>query len=363
MKKAKTKNVETRRIAYSLSGNTKSIATQTEDFDNVIEIAKLQEQMKLLQLENDCLRRHMKTSDNKKLDNLQQKSFCPTTQLIPKINTEISSCGCKGNCSSRCGCVKKNNKCNPSCKCDDKICQNQKLKHNHENKENIDGNDIKTYKEQGAKKNEAMEIIVNSKGLFNSDIENIYNDNKKKEKYKHIQEKCTNNIHPSFTNVENIRIQNLQTDLDCTNTVTLRRKRKEKKQNNDEKPHLIGKVDENAVTNDTEVIANIISCESNNSEDLVIFDPMKPRHQLSRTPPNSKKCADEKLKINDSIQSQSYNDSIKEMTVITSNIQDIVEEEEVDWEQHTAQLIPCKQCKRTFMPHRIQKHEACCKRI
>lgn len=37
--------------------------------------------------------------------------------------------------------------------------------------------------------------------------------------------------------------------------------------------------------------------------------------------------------------------------------------EEVDWDQHRAQLIPCKKCNRTFMPHRIQKHEACCKKI
>lgn len=229
-----------------------------------MEMAKLQEQVKLLQLENNILRKHMETSDDKKL-NVYQKSACSSTQLIPKTDIEISSsCSCKGNCSSRCGCVKKNNKCNSSCKCDDKTCQNQKLKNNHENKENMSRNDIETFKRQSGKKNTAMELI-NSKDLFNSDKEKIYN-NKEKEKCKNIQEKHINNVHPSFTNVENIRIQNLQTDLD-TNTITLRKKRKEKKQSN-EKSHLIKKLDENVMTNDTGVVANI-SCESGTSKDLV----------------------------------------------------------------------------------------------
>jgi hypothetical protein len=56
-----------------------------------------------------------------------------------------------------------------------------------------------------------------------------------------------------------------------------------------------------------------------------MFDPMKPRHQLSRTPPNSKKGADEKLlKINETIQSQSYDESIEKMPVVSPNIQGIV---------------------------------------
>jgi len=52
---------------------------------------------------------------------------------------------------------------------------------------------------------------------------------------------------------------------------------------------------------------------------------MKPRHQLSRTPPNSKKSADEKLlKINETIQSQSYDGSVKEMMIVSPNIQGTV---------------------------------------
>lgn len=46
-----------------------------------------------------------------------------------------------------------------------------------------------------------------------------------------------------------------------------------------------------------------------------------------------------------------------------SEKEEVQEEEEVDWEKHTAQLIPCVKCKRTFLPQRIQKHQACCKKI
>lgn len=214
----------------------------------------------------------MKT-DNQMVDNTVREKL-PATLLTPKINNEISSCGCKGNCSSRCGCVKKNNKCNPSCKCDDKICKNQKFKHNYENKENVNKNDAGTFKKQNAKKSKAMGTVVNNKDLLKSDIENIYNDTDDKEKYKHVQEEYIDNIHSCFTeNAENVKVQNLQADSDCTNIATVKKKRKEKRQNNDGKPHLTKveeKIDENTITNAPKVIANSISCESDASIDSMM---------------------------------------------------------------------------------------------
>ncbi|XP_032682608.1 uncharacterized protein LOC116849512 isoform X2 [Odontomachus brunneus] len=100
------------------------------------------------------------------------------------------------------------------------------------------------------------------------------------------------------------------------------------------------------------------------------FDPMKPRHQLSRTPPRKNESVDEKIHVDNrnllkpqlppspQIIASSFN--MKE----NQDLEDFSSMEKVvDWMQHTAQLIPCKKCKRTFMPHRIQKHEACCKKI
>lgn len=113
---------------------------------------------------------------------------------------------------------------------------------------------------------------------------------------------------------------------------------------------------------------------------------MKPRHQLSRTPPkNNEKLVNEEVLVfespqilsasNISFNIKGYSRIIIILKIIKrehslSIIIDILysedmpdSEREVDWEQHTAQLIPCKKCKRTFMPHRIKKHEACCKKI
>lgn len=83
----------------------------------------------MLQLENNVLRKH---TEGFMFDNVvHHKSPYLTPQTTPKINVE-KSCGCKGNCASRiCGCVKKNNKCGPSCKCDIRMCRNQVISSEH----------------------------------------------------------------------------------------------------------------------------------------------------------------------------------------------------------------------------------------
>ncbi|XP_029175702.1 chromosome-associated kinesin KIF4-like [Nylanderia fulva] len=251
------------------SSSTRNIATQTTDFDSSTEIAKLQDQIKLLQLQNDVLKQQTKTPEKSYTMTRTNKQLYASE--TPK-SKDVKHCKCKKNCSSQaCGCVKKNNKCNSLCKCNFEICQNQKSKHD-DNKENI------------------------------------------------------NNI----TDVE-------------------------------------------------------ISMNQNTKSDPieVMFDPMKPKHQLSRTPPKKNfgeisDIADESLmdnnktlepiinnnkslEMDNAIETQSHYKLNKDTTIVSS-VKD-VEEENVDWQEHTAQLIPCKKCKRTFMPSRIQKHEACCKKI
>lgn len=101
----------------------KSASTETMDFDSS-EITELQTQVRRLQLENDILRQ--------KLENLESKvsivsnTVQRTSQSKPKVAVEKLGCGCKGNCSSKaCGCVKKMNRCNSTCKCNNAVCQNQ----------------------------------------------------------------------------------------------------------------------------------------------------------------------------------------------------------------------------------------------
>ncbi|RLU22325.1 hypothetical protein DMN91_004603 [Ooceraea biroi] len=258
------------------SRNTKNIATETMDSDN-LEIAKLQEQVRQLQLENNVLRQNLKELEKKVPGNMSQ------LKLSKSPNIEKSGCACKRNCSSKmCGCVKKENKCNSSCKCNNTMCQNQEMKHSETNKENVDKNDMRTPKKQIKKtrKKEALEEIRTIKSL----------------------------------------------------------------------------------TPDSSL--NSEGCKTSK----VTFDPMKPRHQLSRTPPN--KTIANKIIKDDNLQdaifqsrSQLHYEPIEETKILAPSPTTQVQEEAVDWEQHTAQLIRCKKCERTFTPDRIQKHEACCKKI
>ena len=38
-------------------------------------------------------------------------------------------------------------------------------------------------------------------------------------------------------------------------------------------------------------------------------------------------------------------------------------QEEVDWDEHQANLVECPKCKRRFFPFRIEKHMISCKKI
>ncbi|KYM94759.1 Chromosome-associated kinesin KIF4, partial [Cyphomyrmex costatus] len=296
--------------------NSKNIGIQTENIDSLIEIARLEEQVKIMQLEISVLRKHMEIS--KKSDDIAHHRAVPLTPTATaKVNVEKLGCGCKGNCSSRiCGCVKKNNKCNLSCKCDDKVCHNQKSNQSHEDKENINTIDM-TSKNKNRKENETTER--NQRGLFSPNV---------KELSKVFEDIQFNDIEFS-SNEKNMVIKNLQTDLHGINNVQLRRNLKKKGENNKKQQEFM--------------------------KEQVLFDPMKPRHQLSRTPP---KQFEKSPEVEITIQSQLQSKPTRE--VISSHTCQDMKEEKINWEEHSAQLIPCKKCKRTFMPSRIQKHEACC---
>lgn len=300
------------------SASRKHTSTQTDDFDSLIAFAKLEEQVRVLQLENNVLRHHVEASN--KPDDVARHKAMNFTPRATTVSVEKSNCGCKGSCSSRiCGCVKKNNKCNSSCKCDENICQNKKLE-NEENKENVNRIDT-TPKRQIKKKGE--ERPKSNVGLFSPNVTEID---------KNFEETQLSDVQFSFRE-SNTVIQNSQTNTQI-NSVELKKNRKQRREENNEQRDFI---------------------------ENVPFNPMKPRHQLSRTPPKKLQKSPE---IENAIQSQSQPqphsaESIEKVVMSTPE----VKEEKIDWEEHTAQLISCKKCKRKFIPNRIQKHEACCKKI
>ncbi|KYM80329.1 hypothetical protein ALC53_09423 [Atta colombica] len=303
------------RTRVTLPSNSKNIGIQTESFDSLIEIAKLEEQVKVMQLEINILRKHMGTL--KKPDVANHKTVPLTSSAMVKLNIEKSSCGCKGNCSSRiCGCVRKNIKCNLSCKCGDKACQNQNFDQNQEGKENI--NEIDVTKNKNRKKNETTKKL--NRHLFSPDMGELSN----------VFEEIQFSDIDFSSNKKNTFAINTQTDLHSIDKVKLKKKKKKEENNKEQQESM---------------------------DVQITFDPMKPRHQLSRTPP---KKLEKSLEVDVTIQPQLHFEPTREIISSHTLYQDS-KEENINWKEHNAQLIPCKKCKRTFMPNRIQKHETCCK--
>ncbi|XP_031776538.1 uncharacterized protein PF11_0213 isoform X2 [Apis florea] len=454
----------------------KNVATQTREIDTMLEIARLQEQVKLLTIEINHLRKYSvensmiqtpeKNSNNileSPIDNetLQKNS---QSEKIERKNSKIISrgCNCKGKCSSKiCGCVKKNNQCQEWCKCNNDICQNQE--HKDQNKENLKHNEsyehmenqqinkntshvnahkslfspnitiqevvfnVDQYKppalyfggpkelkfvsdeeEQKEKKNEKLKKIENKNDKKNIknvrtrrnnfDINNSENiqrsksiSNEKKQGENNIEIKkralrsCTSNeiqISKEFKHVKkqtNNYVQNVMNDM-----VTLRHKKKRAEDKNMKKTINNTDVSKEATpfsedmkeisSNETNEILNFVGeinsheidiCNENKSHDKDSdndFNPMKPKHEIPRTPihsPNQNMTIS--CNISDTSLVISANSTIKEQ----EQYQDPVEFSyaQVNWEEYQSQLVTCNKCKRKFHPLRIKKHESCCKKI
>lgn len=113
----------------------KNAGTQTDTkIDTMVEIARLEEEVKLLTIENKHLRsclgdqKFMKTSlphpnDIEKCN----ETVLNSSQIVQKKDINIMPhCSCKTKCSTkRCRCLKRNIPCGQSCKCNTNICLNQ----------------------------------------------------------------------------------------------------------------------------------------------------------------------------------------------------------------------------------------------
>ncbi|XP_031364282.1 uncharacterized protein LOC102678797 isoform X1 [Apis dorsata] len=456
----------------------KNVATQTREIDTMLEIARLQEQVKLLTIEINHLRKYSvencsmiqtpeKNSNNiveSPIDNetLQKNS---QSEKIERKNSKIISrgCNCKGKCSSKiCGCVKKNNQCQEWCKCNNDICQNQEHKDEDQNKENLKHNEsyehmenqiinkntsyinahkslfspnitiqevafnVDQYKppvlyfgdpkelkfvsdeeEQKEKKNEKLKKIENKNDKKkiktkknNFDINNSKNiqrsksiSNEKKQGENNIEirkralRSCTSNeiqINKEFKHIKkqtNNYVQNVMNGM-----VTLRHKKKRAEDKNIKKtintdiskeevtPFSVEDMKEIS-SNKTNEISNLFVeeinsheidiCNENKSHDKDSdndFNPMKPKHEIPRTPihsPNQNMTIP--CNISDTSLVISTNCTIKEQ----EQYEDPVEFSyaQVDWEEYQSQLVTCNKCKRKFHPLRIKKHESCCKKL
>ncbi|KAL7302793.1 hypothetical protein TKK_0004833 [Trichogramma kaykai] len=135
---------------------TKTVATQTENDDEVVGVDReykkqtertleeLKSKLALLENENALLKNQLNATKTttttaagkNEVEELKDKESFKTlraTKALSKVkcaspasNTKLKGCGCKGNCSSKiCGCVKKGLPCGHLCRCNEAVCENQ----------------------------------------------------------------------------------------------------------------------------------------------------------------------------------------------------------------------------------------------
>ena len=460
----------------------KNAVTQTGHLDTMLEIARLQEQVTLLTIENDHLRKHITENCNLKPATPSSPDVANTTSTraskqrtaqltnTPTKNGKITGrgCSCKGNCSSRhCGCMKKDILCGESCRCNNTLCQNQEERDTERNKENEESNE-RTRVEPGQITNKPLANVTAHKSIFSpnntmystpilelSRPSSIYfsspkkltfePDEKEREEDKKVKSEPVKNFNVDRVNQldplkriqrSRLRRNHLEVNSDyirklrsssneekrlndanvdkqtlrrCVSSeipvqsdkklgkiqnrtgnhlrniangiAPLRRRQKEKSSvketrkniaDSDKRGTSAAPVEDNAteVSRDAAVQAsksfdqeqigspltnNLHQSGSSNESD---FNPMKPQHELIRTPTH-----------NSSDSSSGNSSDILPLTpAFTINVQELsippeLSQPEVNWDEHQSQLVACKKCKRKFHSFRIAKHQACCKKL
>ncbi|XP_033339502.2 uncharacterized protein LOC117227999 isoform X1 [Megalopta genalis] len=402
----------------------RNVATQTHD--TMLEIARLEEQVKLLTIENGRLSKNS----------------------VGESSISVRGCQCKSKCATkRCGCFRKNISCSELCKCGNSVCKNQKnVEEKEENLENIEVRNDQVEIKQIKNKN----LIAPYKGLFSPDntstpslkhyklsplqfssrkyklfkndeeeetpeqIEEI-RDEKKSAKHKTEQknsknfvtekknrqknEVSSNHIRKlrSYSNEEKRKKKEMETEKEtltrCKSSeikgIINDKMNYVEKNTNDYIQHIkddmlsLRCIDSNknvsceyetqendykavSKTDDKEVLRQLSKSidqeQQNHSKSEILednFDPMKPKYELQRTPTNTD--------CKHNVESHSISPVPFPVLVVNQDEELPIPKEfnqaEVNWEEYQAQLVACNKCKRRFHPCRIQKHQACCKKV
>lgn len=359
----------------------KSIAIQTDNIDSNAEIIRLQEQLKILQLENDTLKKRV-DGNNHPVNDLYNKTKRESIQSPRRVNnkspiegfpilksaTKPKICNCKGNCSTRvCGCVKNERKCGLTCNCNNEMCQNQEL----ENKENIGDlpNEI-TYETKKLKnvglRNKTEHLFSpagpeNDVKLDNISYEPICFDTPKKLKYASDEElgnKDTIKVKNDIIKRRNRNKKEHESVDDKANSTAPTKevaKIKIKKTNASKNNKKIAQESNEIESEQQESSSNVEANEKPISEADTKFDPMKPKHQLPRTPPHTNIEYDSSPNIPVSAEAP-----VQKIKQTVDAIPKELNQEKVDLNELSIEFVKCDRCKRNFYPWRVEVHKAVC---
>ncbi|XP_076642635.1 uncharacterized protein LOC143353308 [Halictus rubicundus] len=361
-------------------GNTRDTGTQTHDSDTMLDIERLQEQVNLLTLEIDRLRKHspgepsVATESTPRSVRIRAKQTSHNIQLTPKGNNSIiiRGCSCKGQCDSKkCGCVKKNASCGELCKCKSSVCQNQERNGEEQNKENLENIEVAPV---AAKKinNKNLVNVAPHKSLFSPDTtivsstptlaECILSPVEFRNPKKLFMSDPEEGTSPQKKNSKNPisqkrgrRKKNLEVDSDKTKHLSWE---KEIQKNDHANSNGRGADLKKDVEEEDPKPTGYQEKEMHTQTLDDSFNPMKPKYELPRTPTNGKSLVESKTNPSSSIPTPNMMQKEEELQVPGESYQ-----AEVNWEEYQAQLVACNKCSRKFHPSRIQRHQACCKKV
>ena len=465
----------------------KNAETQTGHLDTMLEIARLQEQVTLLTIENDHLRKHitenrlLKPATPRSPDVANTPSTGASKQRTAQLNNKTAKnskvtgrgCNCnKGNCSNRtCGCVKKDMQCGEFCRCNNTLCHNQEERDMEGNKENEESNE-RTRVEPEKITNKSLANVTAHKSIFSPDgtlhstptldpsrPSSLYFgspkkltfelDEEEKEEDKRVQRKAVKNFNADEVNrldrvkrVQRPRVRGNHLEVNTDHTRKLRSSSNEEKGNNmgvDQQtlrrcisseisvplPEELEKIknqtdkhlrniadgiaplrrrqkkETSSVKERRKNIADLDTQETSPapiednatkaSQDAAVqastsldqeqmgspltndlhesgssddsdFNPMKPQHELTRTPAQNSDSS------SGNTSSGILSDILPLTPVFTIKMEELpippeLSQTEVNWDEHQSQLVACKKCKRKFHSFRIAKHQACCKKL
>ncbi|XP_015432708.1 PREDICTED: uncharacterized protein LOC107188846 isoform X2 [Dufourea novaeangliae] len=398
-----------------------------------LEIQRLQDQVKLLTIENNRLKQYNAEEPSPVLKITSTRSQKTPSTVNKNDKASTRGCTCKGNCSSKiCGCVKRDTICGELCKCNNSHCQNQDKNDSEQNKENLEniespymqveeqyrptplyfgGAKMLTFRsdeeeEEESKDTRVKRMFVKNDAKYQNDSntvtqrrgrskkKNLEVDSTSTKKYRSIsneEKKWQTEVATEMHTLRRSNSNEIEVPLDkledqeksINHMVSLKRGNKKKglhsakqtkKTDNASRDTEDKKVtsadddkNEKSQNSSTEISGplnrrrthTLTPRKHNESEEILKedFDPMKPKHELPRTPTTG----------NSDTSSRSTPEVLQLMPIVTMKEECPVPEElnqsEVNWEEYQSQLVACKKCKRKFHPLRIKKHQACCKKL
>lgn len=384
--------------------------TQTSPDKNEDKIRRMTEEINSLRRQLD---RSKQIGDQNSIADNQRKAItvvaaADSPQEQPKI--VVKGCNCRGKCSTRvCGCVKKQVPCGEFCKCQHARCQNKELdKENNMQAENVPSlrKPRKTVAEEaaGPSHKHLEQVVERGRGIFSPETsprprrglplrKMSYNetleftDKKKtldfdsdssssppnaKRKMKDSADKDSLKLPvqangPSNSNERKNkrllyydgpkrRVDFVEPTGVETPQFPVRLDGKKGKAKKIKRAQMQVAASANENMEQLEVPQN-----SDAELELDVIDPMKPTRQLQRTPTSSSPRTNQRRmsQVTPFPRPEVKEEKEEHFLPLPKEI----DEPLVNWEEHCAQLVPCKFCHRTFYPFRLQKHQASCKKV